>query len=262
MRCAVRRRFFSQALFCRWVAEEFFSFAIRRAFCAKGGRTSSEQDVFFFGCLIVACMLLMFRVYYSSERGVDMALHENIKTRRTALKLSQEYVAERVGVSRQAVAKWETGKSVPAAAHLARLAEVLETSVAALAGGEHEERARSGICRNAGMLVGRFGGYVLLNAGWDGYASGLYTDLPAYWLSIAAAGLVLLLITSLDMRKRHDMRKPQFAVGALLLFSIFFLPSLLPLPSVGLRQLLSDLAAAACVVFLDLQYWRHIWKVK
>ena len=28
------------------------------------------------------------------------------------------------------------------------------------------------------------------------------------------------------------------------------------------RQLLSDLAAAACVVFLDLQYWRHIWKVK
>ena len=55
-----------------------------------------------------------------------MALHENIKTRRTALKLSQEYVAERVGVSRQAVAKWETGKSVPAAAHLARLAEVLE----------------------------------------------------------------------------------------------------------------------------------------
>ena len=54
------------------------------------------------------------------------------------------------------------------------------------------------------------------------------------------------------------MRKPQFAVGALLLFSIFFLPSLLPLPSVGLRQLLSDLAAAACVVFLDLQYWRHI----
>lgn len=75
-------------------------------------------------------------------------------------------------------------------------------------------------------------------------------------------GLVLLLITSLDMRKRHDMRKPQFAVGALLLFSIFFLPSLLPLPSVGLRQLLSDLAAAACVVFLDLQYWRHIWKVK
>ena len=212
---------------------------------------SSEQDVFFFGCLIVACMLLMFRVYYSSERGVDMALHENIKTRRTALKLSQECVAERVGVSRQAVAKWETGKSVPASAHLA-----------ALAGGEHEERARSVICRNAGMLVGRFGGYVLLNAGWDGYASGLYTDLPAYWLSIAAAGLVLLLITSLDMRKRHDMRKPQFAVGALLLFSIFFLPSLLPLPSVGLRQLLSDLAAAACVVFLDLQYWRHIWKVK
>ena len=94
-----------------------------------------------------------------------MALHENIKTRRTALKLSQEYVAERVGVSRQAVAKWETGKSVPASAHLARLAEVLETSVAALAGGEHEERARSVICRNAGMLIASLAAMFCLTPG-------------------------------------------------------------------------------------------------
>ena len=39
-----------------------------------------------------------------------MALHENIRARRTQLKLSQEYVAEKLGVSRQAVAKWEAGK--------------------------------------------------------------------------------------------------------------------------------------------------------
>ena len=40
-----------------------------------------------------------------------MALHENIRARRTQLKLSQEYVAEKLGVSRQAVSKWENGVS-------------------------------------------------------------------------------------------------------------------------------------------------------
>ena len=40
-----------------------------------------------------------------------MALGENIKSRREALKLSQEYIAEQLGVSRQAVSKWETGQS-------------------------------------------------------------------------------------------------------------------------------------------------------
>lgn len=40
-----------------------------------------------------------------------MTLGERIKDRREKLKLSQEYVAEQIGVSRQAVSKWETGVS-------------------------------------------------------------------------------------------------------------------------------------------------------
>ena len=42
-----------------------------------------------------------------------MALSENIKARRTQLKMSQEYVADQLGISRQAVAKWEAGTSEP-----------------------------------------------------------------------------------------------------------------------------------------------------
>ena len=38
-----------------------------------------------------------------------MALSKNIKTRRTQLKMSQEFVADQLGISRQAVAKWEAG---------------------------------------------------------------------------------------------------------------------------------------------------------
>ena len=39
-----------------------------------------------------------------------MALGDNIRERRTQLKMSQEYVAGQLGISRQAVAKWEAGK--------------------------------------------------------------------------------------------------------------------------------------------------------
>ena len=61
-----------------------------------------------------------------------MNLDENIKNRREELKLSQEYVAERLGVSRQAVSKWETGQSEPTASNLIRLTEVFEISLSEL----------------------------------------------------------------------------------------------------------------------------------
>ncbi len=54
-----------------------------------------------------------------------MSLSERIKTQRKKAGLSQESVAELVGVSRQAVTKWETGQSVPSTENLRRLAEVL-----------------------------------------------------------------------------------------------------------------------------------------
>lgn len=40
-----------------------------------------------------------------------MTLGEAIRKRREGLKLSQGYVAEQLGVSRQAVSKWETGQA-------------------------------------------------------------------------------------------------------------------------------------------------------
>ena len=46
-----------------------------------------------------------------------MSLGENIRKKREELKLSQEYVAEKLGVSRQAVSKWETGQSEPTASN-------------------------------------------------------------------------------------------------------------------------------------------------
>ena len=61
-----------------------------------------------------------------------MTLGENIKNRREELKLSQEYVAEQLGVSRQAVSKWETGQSEPTASNLIQLAEVFDINLSEL----------------------------------------------------------------------------------------------------------------------------------
>ena len=58
-----------------------------------------------------------------------MALSDNIKKAREKRGISQEFVAERLMVSRQAVSKWETGQTEPSTQNLLQLAEVLKVDV-------------------------------------------------------------------------------------------------------------------------------------
>lgn len=61
-----------------------------------------------------------------------MNISENIKYHRNRLHLSQEYVADQLGISRQAVSKWETGQSRPTAQNLADLAMLFDISISEL----------------------------------------------------------------------------------------------------------------------------------
>ncbi|WP_232501797.1 helix-turn-helix domain-containing protein [Eggerthella sp. YY7918] len=56
----------------------------------------------------------------------------NIQSRRKVLGLTQEQLAERLGVSRQTVTKWETGETSPDLANAGALAEALDVSLDAL----------------------------------------------------------------------------------------------------------------------------------
>ena len=194
-----------------------------------------------------------------------MALSENIKARRTQLKMSQEYVADQLGISRQAVAKWEAGTSEPTSKNLSELASLFEMSISELVDPQTyaEEQETQEQKLSTKMLFGRWGAVILMNAGWDGYSSGLYgTDFPYYWLAILAVGLVLLFITSKDMGKKHRLEALQSIIGLAMIFSIFFLPRIIPLEQVGVRYLLADVVTAICGILLSLKYWRYIWKVK
>lgn len=58
-----------------------------------------------------------------------MSLGERIKTCRQHAGMSQEKVAELIGVSRQAVTKWEANQSAPNTENLFKLAEIFGTTV-------------------------------------------------------------------------------------------------------------------------------------
>lgn len=62
-----------------------------------------------------------------------MTLGEKIKTCRLNSKMSQEKVAELIGVSRQAVTKWEANQSAPSTENLFKLAGIFGTTVDMLA---------------------------------------------------------------------------------------------------------------------------------
>ena len=57
-----------------------------------------------------------------------MTLGQNIQTARKAKGMSQEALAEKIGVSRQAVSKWESGASDPSTSNLLALAKLYGVS--------------------------------------------------------------------------------------------------------------------------------------
>lgn len=69
-------------------------------------------------------------------------LSKNLQELRKRFHFSQEEVAERVGVSRQAVAKWESGETVPDLANTMALASLYDVTLDDLV--NHQEERNSG----------------------------------------------------------------------------------------------------------------------
>ena len=68
------------------------------------------------------------------KAALPMDLRDNISQKRRALGLTQEDVASKLGVSRQTVGKWESGRATPELEKLIALCDLLECSLDELVG--------------------------------------------------------------------------------------------------------------------------------
>lgn len=66
------------------------------------------------------------------KKAVAKSLGEALKENRVRCQMTQEFVAETLGVSRQSVSKWETGSSDPNTSNLIALAKLYKVSPEAL----------------------------------------------------------------------------------------------------------------------------------
>ena len=75
--------------------------------------------------LVILALLKYLRTkdVQEEKRIVKKSLGETLKEYRTKCKMTQEFVAESIGVSRQAVSKWEQGVSDPSTTNLLALAK-------------------------------------------------------------------------------------------------------------------------------------------
>ena len=86
------------------------------------------------GVYVLILLIRALRKYIRSEpvrkekAASARSLGEVLKRRRTECRMTQEFVAEALGVSRQAVSKWESGASDPSTANLIALAKLLGTT--------------------------------------------------------------------------------------------------------------------------------------
>lgn len=62
------------------------------------------------------------------KSGVKKSLGKVLKQHREECNMTQEFVAEAIGVSRQAVSKWENGASDPSTSNLIALAKLFKIS--------------------------------------------------------------------------------------------------------------------------------------
>lgn len=83
--------------------------------------------------LIILLVLYFVRNNKSAEvqkaKDIDkLSLAEALKENRIRCSMTQEFVAEQLGVSRQAVSKWENGTSDPSTSNLIALTKLYGTS--------------------------------------------------------------------------------------------------------------------------------------
>lgn len=147
------------------------------------------------------------------------------------MKLSQEYIADRLGVSRQAVSKWEQGKSEPNANNLAELACLFEMALSELVESEKptetpEQIRKRILSKNLEMItVGAYTGAVVL---WT-----IKTSDPGFKVYAAVLIFILAILMARNIAKLPYEIRTAMAVKELLFCVVIFCMARFLEPKIG-----------------------------
>lgn len=102
-----------------------------------------------FGIYFVLLVVKALKKYINSKevreekREARKSLAEILKENRIRCKMTQEFVSEAIGVSRQAVSKWENGSADPSTSNLIALADLYGVSAEELLKNVTQKRTRA-----------------------------------------------------------------------------------------------------------------------
>lgn len=204
-----------------------------------------------------------------------MSLGTTIQNKRTAMKLSQEYLAEQLDISRQAVSKWETDQSEPSVSNLIRLAELFDCDVEEIVSPEKfsDKQEKDGksvtsrVNKNINMQLAGVFGRVILLVGFLGFigAYNYETSLGPMWYEnvlwggVFVVGLVLTFIASKDYFYKQNGSRRIVWFDFLFILS-FFLYQMLPSTEKGIDTLVVLLYGAIIISIINIKFFIPIWR--
>lgn len=139
-----------------------------------------------------------------------MTMGEKIKFLRKENKLSQEKLAELVGVSRQAISKWETGFSNPDTKNLICLSEVFNVSLDELIDAASKVQLTEKQLERPYIPKIVCLSYIISFTAIIGYYCQTVSNIPEpymFWICMGLIGSIMLLLKNKKLRDKNNYRK-------------------------------------------------------
>lgn len=194
-----------------------------------------------------------------------MALGSNISYKRKSLNLSQEYVAEQLGVSRQAVSKWETDQSEPSTKNLIKLADLFECDIKQLTSPENylvEQKNVENRIKDSKMHLFAFFGRLITLLSFLGiigtYSDKVDSSLNWSYYTLFVVGVVLIFVATRDYYNQKFGSKKIMLFDILFFFS-FMLYNIMPF-SRSVNTLVVMIYGTGMLGFINIKFFIPVWK--
>ncbi|WP_440895575.1 helix-turn-helix domain-containing protein [Amphibacillus sp. Q70] len=198
-----------------------------------------------------------------------MSLGENIKKKRKSLKFSQEYIAEQLNLSRQAISKWETNQSEPSTSNLLKLANLFDCDIKDIISPEKyfkeqksKENENEQTQRNKKMHLAAFFGRLFFLMAYLG-SLGAYTEQPDsaplwFWKVIFLIAVGSTFFATRDYFHEKKGSKRIIPIDLLFIGS-FFLYYIFPFEQ-AINALLTLTYGSILLLILNIHFFIPVWR--